>query len=451
MKKPDTPPDLSDLYEQVAPGRLLTILTSELDTGGRKYLHWDELRWRPTPGDLTHAEWWLKVKTNRQQLRRVLPLKACEGGNFHYCLVDMLLESLPQIDSQARGHIGVSDQVVNSEHRDRYVISSLIEEAITSSQLEGAVTTRKDAVEMLRSGRKPRDKSEKMILNNFLAMREILQICNEDLTPERICDLHRIVTQDTLGDPSMAGRIQSPNDERVNVWDDATNDVLHEPPPACELPERMQLMCDFANEQLEEKNYLHPIVRAITLHFWLAYDHPFEDGNGRTARALFYWAMLKQGYWLFEFVSISSLIRKAPVSYARSFLFTESDDNDLTYFIIFQLKIILRSISELEKYVERKAKEIRNVDQYIRDIEIINHRQTALIGHALKHPDSIYSIESHGRSQQIAYATSRADLLKLADLGILHVFKVGKALRFRVTENIEDVLLNVKRGKIIPS
>ena len=58
--------------------------------------------------------------------------------------------------------------------------------------------------------------------------------------------------------------------------------------------------------------FIHPMIRSIILHFWLAYDHPFVDGNGRTARALFYWSMLRHGYWLFEFISISQIILKGP-------------------------------------------------------------------------------------------------------------------------------------------
>jgi Fic family protein len=62
----------------------------------------------------------------------------------------------------------------------------------------------------------------------------------------------------------------------------------------------------------------------------LGYEHPFEDGNGRTARALFYWSMLNQGFWLTEFLTVSKILRKAPAKYARSFLYTEQDSNDLT-------------------------------------------------------------------------------------------------------------------------
>src|SRR5205814_10028127 len=56
----------------------------------------------------------------------------------------------------------------------------------------------------------------------------------------------------------------------------------------------------------------HPMVRSMILHFWLAYDHPFVDGNGRTARALFYWSMLRNGYWMFEYITISKIILSGP-------------------------------------------------------------------------------------------------------------------------------------------
>jgi Fic family protein len=363
-----------------------------------------------------------------------------KGGNFHYCLVDQILEKLPVIDSLANGVIGFGAQVVNSDQRDRYLISSLMEEAITSSQLEGAATTRKDAVNMLRSGRAPRDRSEQMIVNNYQAMQQIIRFKDDRITPEKLCELHRLVTENTLDNPDAAGRIQLPNEERIAVWDEQDGTVLHTPPPAQELPTRLQALCDFANTAQQEGKYLHPVVRAIILHFWLAYDHPFEDGNGRTARALFYWSMLRQGYWLFEYISISSLIKKAPATYGRAFLYTESDDNDLTYFIVHQIQIIERAIQALAYYIERKTKELNNVDRHLKNIQILNHRQKALIGHALKNPQTVYSIESHQRSHNIAYATSRADLLAMLEQGLLDQFKVGKGLRFRPAAGLEKKL-----------
>jgi len=244
---------------------------------------------------------------------------------FSYNVPDQALEQLHQIDLAAGGSIGVPQAIVNPHTRDQYIVRSLIQEAITSSQIEGAATTRQVAKEMLRSGRPPRDRSEQMILNNFRAMQRIREWKDRPLDAELIFEIHRTITTLTLDKPDAAGRLRRA-DESVIIVDSSSNEVLHSPPHAKELPKRLAAMCDFANGKTPT-HFIHPAIRAIILHFWLAYDHPFVDGNGRTARALFYWFMLRHGYWLFEFISISEIILEAYVQYGEAFLYTETDQN----------------------------------------------------------------------------------------------------------------------------
>jgi Fic family protein len=120
--------------------------------------------------------------------------------------------------------------------------------------------------------------------------------------------------------------------------------------------------------------------------------------------------MLSQGYWPAEFLTISSILTKAPVQYAKSFLYTETDDNDLTYFITYQLRIIIRAINALEGYLQRKTAEVRRTEKLIKQLATLNHRQTALLNHALRHPDHPYTVKSHSTSHRIAIQTARTDL-----------------------------------------
>jgi Fic family protein len=240
----------------------------------------------------------------------------------------------------------------------------------------------------------------------------------------------------TLDNPDSAGKLQGTDEERVHVEDSKTNEILHRPPPAEELPARLALMCDFANGEDGEKGFIHPVIRAIILHFWLAYDHPFVDGNGRTARALFYWSMLSQGYWLFEFVSISRILKEAPSKYGKAYLYTETDDNDLTYYIIYQLEVIIRAISELDVYFERKIKEVQEVENQLKNSSQFNYRQLGLLSHATKHPGAEYTIRSHQESNNVAYATSRADLLDLEAKGLLQLYRQGKKQIFKAPSDI---------------
>ncbi len=430
MKIPKPPPSIEKLLEEMRasnPSRLVHILT-QIPSGvvTDPYDPWDKLRFKKPPGDLTPEEWWLAVKVSRQVMQRQLPLSDKNGIPFTYAVTDEVLRAIEDINRDASGSIGFSEQVTNSATRDRYIVNSLIEEAITSSQLEGAATTRRDAKEMIRSGRRPRTRDEQMIFNNYHAMRRIRELQHEPLTVDLILGIHRILTTDTLDNLDAAGRFQRPDEERVGVYS-SDNYALHLPPAAEYLEERIQRICDFANRELDDA-YVPPIVRAVIVHFALAYDHPFEDGNGRTARAVFYWSMLNQGYWLTEFISISSILKGAPGKYARSFLYTEQDDGDLTYFIIYHLSVIRRGVKDLHDYLDRKIAELKELQRSLAMMPgEFNYRQLALIENAIKTPGAHYSAISHGVSHNVARETARQDLLQLQERGLLQRRKLGKS------------------------
>jgi Fic family protein len=274
-------------------------------------------------------------------------------------------------------------------------------------------------------------------------MQRIAQLKSEPLSPEMVFTIHKLVTDKTLDDPTAAGRFRRPDEVRV-VGDDFGN-VFHEPPPAEGLTARLQTMCDFANAKTPE-SFVHPVVRGIILHFWLAYDHPFVDGNGRTARALFYWQMLHADYWLFEFISISNILRKAPAQYGMSFLYSETDDNDLTYFIVAQTKVIRRAIDELHHYIDRKTAEVRQAEVQIRALQLFNHRQADIIRHALKHPFQEYTILGHSKSHNVVYQTGRSDLLDLAARGVLILKTRGKKMIFSAPHDLMARLQKMEPG-----
>ena len=339
-----------------------------------------------------------------------------------------------------------SEQVTNPESRDRYIVNSLIEEAIKSSQLEGSATTKKIASNMLRSGRKPLNNDERMILNNYIAMDFIRAIKNQPLTPDLVLQLHKIVSQGTLTNPDAAGRLQTPTEKRVAVYDNASGKTLHIPPPAKQLGIRLRALSKFANAAEYKAGFIHPILKAIILHFWIGFDHPFEDGNGRTARALFYWCALHNNYWLFEYISISSNIKNAPAKYGYAYLYSETDDNDLTYFLMQQLEVIVKSIEDLEKYLKKKTQQIKNLETRLRDHTHYNYRELALLSHALRGSNTEYTVKSHQRSHNVAYATARADLLHLEKEGLLIKRQAGKkTFTFYPSRDFEE---RIKAGSI---
>lgn len=435
-------PTVEQLIERLDADDLIAALRAPRPVEpGERYLHWDKLRRLDPPPGLNSEQWWLKIKAAREGELRPLPLADPKGNPFSYGLLDSMLRRLHYVDQRCSGEVAM-DEVVTSEKQAgrRFLVNSLMEEAIRSSQLEGATTSRRKAKELLRTGRKPRDRSERMIANNYRALQFMRDEMGETLTPASVLELHRIVTEGTLKDPSAAGRLQRPGEERVAVFDRDDGEPIHKPPPAEQLPERMQLLCDFANESDDGERFVHPVIRAILLHFWLAYDHPFEDGNGRTARILFFWLMRIRGYWLAEYLPISRFIRKAPAKYARAFMETETDEGDTTYFLIHQLDVIEKAIDELHLYLQRKTAEVRDIEKLLHGTDHLNGRQLALLTDAVRNPDAVYSFDSHAQSHRVSHETARSDLRSLADAGLLTQRRQGKRHVFEPTPDIASRL-----------
>ena len=453
MRIPRTPPDSAALMQGIAadPARLNQILAHAAGSTGDRYLHWDELRWRPAPQGLTHEEWWAAEKLQRHASAREIPLRDEAGVAFRYSFPASIQELLHRIDLHAGGRVGMPQQITSPETRDQYYVASLVEEAITSSQLEGASTTRRVAKEMIRSGRAPTDRSERMIYNNYVTMQALHRRQDEPLSPRLLFEIHHEVTRGTLDDDSAVGRLRGAH-EAIQVVDRSDGTVLHTPPPAAELDARVDAMCAFANAGGGDgagrgrQRFLHPVLRSIILHFWLAYEHPFVDGNGRTARALFYWSMLRHGYWLVEFLTISHVIRRAPARYVRAFLHTETDDNDLTYFIRYHLQVLDRALQALHEYVARKSAQQQHLEAAVRGLADLNHRQRALLGHALRHPHYRYTIAGHRTSHGVVYQTARTDLLDLTAAGLLEARKISNRWHFSPVSDLERRLRDSARA-----
>ncbi len=390
MKTPLTPPNYGEILTTtiVDPDLHSRVLAVGSVDGKGRYLHWDTLRHLVPPDSLTSEQWWAGMKLTREKGGTELPFCSVSGVPFWYCLPPAILEQLHWLDVHGTG--ASRSSLAGGRGSEALLRERLAEEAISSSQLEGASTSSPEAREMLRQGRAPRDKGEQMIANNYQAMQFVQEIREDSLTPSMVFELHRILIENTLADPEKAGHLRTDADDICVM--DGQRRVLHRPPPEAELSSRLEKLCEFANQE-DDRPFMHPVVRAIILHFMLAYDHPFVDGNGRTARVLFYWSMVRHGYELLNHLSISSILKKGPGKYARVFLLTETDGGDLTYFIEHQLGVLSEAVAELRKELEVKQDRSGELEKLLPENSalrrMLNTRQLELLGHAVKAPGHV--------------------------------------------------------------
>ena len=445
MRQPKKPPSLPHILKKFTPDLFRRAAEPEIrtaiDRANDGAWNYEECGYRAPPG-LSRDEFWVFVKLSRSPGREPVPLLDSRGRPFTYRLPAAADRILHLIDQRMAGSIATSAPELDSpKSRAVYIARSRTEEAIASSLIEGAAVTREDAKRMLLEKRPPRTEGERMVANNFATIRMVNERRNEPMTPELVCEIQRNLTAGTLKKPDQAGRFRRA-DEDISIWDEEENDIVHTPPPAGGLPRRIDALCAFANTEDDPSvpgRFTHPVVRAIALHFWIGYDHPFADGNGRTARALFYWSMLRSGYWLAEYLTISEIIRGHPKQYGRAYLDTEIDENDLTYFIMYHLGVLERSLKAFHEYLARKTAERAPLAATV-SLTQFNLRQRELLAQALSDETAVSTYESHARTYGVTIPTARTDLLSLEELGLLRGNRVGRRFEFVPVRDLGQVL-----------
>ncbi|MEZ9035375.1 Fic family protein [Vibrio cyclitrophicus] len=426
MARIRTPKPFPTLMANLSAEKIMPLLGKFGATNGSgQYLHWDKFIWRVEKGvDVESA--WLATKIARKTILKELPILKADTfeHNFNYCIPDSLFAQLHHIDKITGGGHAIGDgSFISTREKDRYLVRNLMmEEAITSSQLEGASTTRKVAKDMLENNRKPTDKSEQMIFNNFLLMKKAVERKDEPLSIELILELHELATYKAIDNDAIPGELRETDDVTVaNMY----NEIAHEPPVASSLKERLQDLCIFANEcddGTSSDHFIHPLVKAIILHFMIGYIHPFGDGNGRTARALFYWFMLRSGYWLFEYISISKLIQEKRTDYDTAYVYTETDGFDLTYFIYHQVDIVTKAVNSLHEHIESKKSEFYQFMEWIDKSPVskgLKRGQLEILKEAVKQPGKTFTVKQVSLDLDINENTARTYLNKLVEADLL--------------------------------
>lgn len=383
----------------------------------KEYYYWDKVKYN-TPVGVRPELFWSAVK-----LTRTSNIISFGNHSFSYKVNDYMMRMLHDFDMNCGGVLSSAD-LVSDKNQKYYLVSSIMEEAIASSQMEGASTTRKVAKEMLRNQKKPKDNSQQMILNNYNTIRFLSDMKNQNLSKELLLEIHKRISEKTLDNSNDEGKFRDTND--IVVANSVTGEVAYTPPDFSEIDLVVRDLCNFANN--DDGVFIHPIIKAIIIHFVISFLHPFVDGNGRTARSLFYWYMLKKGYWLTEFLSISRIIYKTKSTYEKVFLYTEHDNFDLGYFINYNLNVLEKAFEELKKYLDKKARE-QNKLLELRNISGLNERQAKIIQLEIKNPGNIYTVKDLLITLGASTKTVRADLDGLVDLGYFVKRQINKRLK----------------------
>ncbi|XKM12810.1 Fic family protein [Orbaceae bacterium ac157xtp] len=405
-------------------------IAQSADEKGR-YIPYDKFQYN-VPKHLNKEVAWKIVKSNRQSKKIDLFEFGDDSVIGSFILTPNIQKALSETDRNATTAVlQWMTKNIGEEHYLKYLLDDLVEdESISSSQLEGAATTTLDAKRLLKKKRAPRTIDEKMVIGNFNMMSYVWEKRNEPLSIEFIKKLHKKGVCGINDKEYSPGQFRTEEDNVVVVnYDD---EIVHSPPKANNIEMHLNVIVNWANschDDANGKNYIHPLIKAIILHFCIGYEHPFKDGNGRVARALFYWFMFKNNYSAFRYIAISTLIKSAPVQYGKAYLRTESDDLDLTYFIEHQCRVVVRGINKFKEVYEEAIANLQSFDQWMWTSGLysrLSDKQRVLLNVAKSKITNHFTAQNVSSMLGCSYNTAAKALQGLVDMKIFKVKKVGR-------------------------
>jgi len=407
---------------------------------GSEHLYWDKIRYKePAPQGISKEELWAIIKIFRESQTIKTAIINMSGNAFTWSKLDYFEEFFHELDMNTGGELFVEKNKIDKANKQKLITRGIMEEAIASSQLEGAASSRQAAKKMLREGRKPTNRSEQMILNNYNSMKAIEDDYKDRaMSMDMLLELHALITKDMLDSENEKPHLRKEG-EPVCVTDSGRDIVYYEAPNADFVKKELTKLIKFANDESGDNIFIHPIIRAIMLHFWIGYLHPFSDGNGRLARLLFYWYLVKKGYWAFVYLPISKIIKRSPSQYIMAYVYSEQDDNDLTYFIDYNLRKIKLALKEFEEYLTKQTRKNIQMKQRSEVKYNLNIRQVQLLQYFHSAPEERTTQKTHMNINQISKMTASKDLNALINIGFLSSVKQGRNVYYYGTEIIKDL------------
>ena len=369
------------------------------------------------PASLPIADFWPEEIQCRKDRASVLPLHTASGESFWYVPTNRFLQSGDALAQAARYES--TNELPQYSHDD-----SIIDEAFYSSSIEGAYSTKARARELIQSGKSPESKDERMIVNNYDALRFVLDHLDTPINEAITLEIARILTEGTLEEGTKSGWRDGP----VQVVS-GRQKVVYVAPDADTI--RPMLDDLFAFLQMDD---VHPVIKACAVHIYFVTIHPLFDGNGRTARALAYMILLQAGYDFFRQVPISGLLVQERSKYYKAIRASQDpvNGNDFTYFMEYYADMLLRSISDIHSHMNEKmiVAELRKAASSLASVDRLADGLEWLYSKGFE----TVTTNTWTDKFKISFETARKDLSWLAYHGYLNIRTSGHKKFFDVSK-----------------
>ena len=427
MKPRDPVPSSRDAMAELgSPGRLLDCLNLAEGSGiGRGYPAWPALRADVGEWDLTRREGWAAIRIQRRVSSIRLPLEDSRGRPFRLSRCGEIDELVHGLVSRLDAPAGPVRAIWDSPDRFPWVAEARVGEAVALATLAGHAVDPADAAVRIRTSTRAESDAGRFVQS---AERQLGAFTTDPvlpLTPANMRALHRHMTE---GQAARRG---------VDTgWP-------REAPARESIDARMEALCDFAGGS---GPFIHPVPRAVLLTLWGLHDRFFPSENVAVSYALMPWAFGAAGLDRLALSAVSAQRVATRSDMQRVLAQCAADENDATYVCLEELRLIHRSLDDLET---RHSQWQSAHESWARESDLfrrLNRRQQWLMVYALDRPDCATSLAYHRREFNVVYETARTDLAGLVRSGLFDVRKRGKAQHFHAHPDLPSRLRSGPTG-----
>ena len=375
-----------------------------------RYLSREEIAYR-LPVSIPIGQFWPVMEEARKKNAISLPLKAQNGLPFWFVINKTIEAQCDAVAAIARRSF------VFDELSEKTMEEATIDEAVWSSVIEGAFTSKAEAARIIQQNKSPSNKSEQMVKNNYQALMYVLEHLEDPITAQTLIDIARMVTCGA-SDETVEGF------RTIPVYVTGREGIVYTPPDAAQVLALVDDLLAFITD-----SELHPLLKACIAHFYFVYVHPFTDGNGRTARALSYMMLLRTGYDFFRYFSISGLIAEERGRYYKAMRQVETSGNDMSYFIDYYSAMLSRSVDRMKEHLlghvltEKRMNALQATGR-------LNERQLKGARWLLEGKTAQVTVDAWKKKFRTATETARQDLLLLCEEGLLERKMEGRKAVF---------------------
>lgn len=355
---------------------------------------------------------------------------------FLQTLEDLYYKPLPISDFDGNdivfieNHAAVNQSAVKlllKSQDQHYGIKAAEDEIVATSAIE-SIDFSRDSVRKILKGMAPNDEQENRILGIKHGLEFISDTANK-ITEENLYKLYMMTVGNFLTGDDRINKGKLYRHDTVYVVSDR---VEHSGLDYKKVPKFMKSLIEFVNTEDD----INDLVKAAIIHFYIAFVHPYFDGNGRVARLVHLWFLIQKGYQSALFIPFSSQIEKSRKAYYDAYTTIEENKKisgkiDVTPFVMYFINNVYNKMNETFATIET----LSVYDDAVKEGKI-TEKETKLWKFVL----SFYGTEEFSTKRlekdfgDAAYATIRGFVFKFENLGLLSSVKYGPRIKYKVVK-----------------